>query len=350
MGKVDQATSHYDTALQMAQQAGDLHGQMEVYCKMGDLQKDQLHSPRTAIQHYDQYLALARKLEDMHKEVVAYNKLGLAHCEMREYETALEWHQKHLTASQESGDKKEQITALRNMEVYCKMGDLQRKQLHSPRTAIQYYDQDLALARQLEDRHEEGVAYNRLGLAHYDMKGYETALEWHQKERKARKERGDKKGQITSLENVGNAYRLLGKLDQATSHFDTALQIAQQTEDQYGQMRVYIRMGDLQREQFRSPRTAIQYYDQALALARQLNDMDHLGVSYCGLGVSHYDMGEYKVALEWFQRVFKMNQESGNKKEQITTHKNMAATYQALSKPDQAKSHYQSAMALAIET
>ncbi|XP_078603651.1 uncharacterized protein LOC144877577 [Branchiostoma floridae x Branchiostoma japonicum] len=383
LGKLDQATSHFNTALQMAQQTGDLHGQMDVYCQMGDMQMEQLHSPRKAIQYYDQYLALARKLEDMHKEVVAYNKLGLAHCEMREYETALEWHQKHLTASQESGDKKEQITALRNvgdtyrllgnldqatshfdtalqmaqqtgdqyqqMIVYCKMGDLQRKQLHSPRTAIQYYDQHLALARQLEDRHEEGVAYNRLGQAHDDMGEYDTALEWHQKYLKASQESGDKKEQITALENVGDTYRLLGKLDEAKLQLSRALQMAQQTGDQYGQMRVYIRMGDLQWEQLRSPRASIQYYEQAVALAGQLNDIHHLGVSYSGLGVAHYDMGEYKVALEWFQRVLKMRQESGKKKGQITAHKNMAASYKALGKLDLSKSHYESAMALAIE-
>ena len=43
--------------------------------------------------------------------------------------------------------------------------------------AIRYYDQDLALARDLEDRMSMGRAYCNLGLAHSAIGNYENALE-----------------------------------------------------------------------------------------------------------------------------------------------------------------------------
>ena len=43
--------------------------------------------------------------------------------------------------------------------------------------AIRYYDQDLALARDLEDRMSMGRAYCNLGLAHCAIGNYENALE-----------------------------------------------------------------------------------------------------------------------------------------------------------------------------
>ncbi|CAH1250546.1 TTC28 [Branchiostoma lanceolatum] len=384
LGKLDQATSHFNTALQMAQQTGDQHGQMNVYFWMGDMHMEQLHSPHTAIQYYEQHLALARQLMDRDEEGVAYNKLGLAHDEMGKYETALEWHQKNLKMSQDDGDKKEQITAHINvgntyrrlgkldqatshfntalqmaqqtgdqhgqMDVYCKMGEMHREQLHSPHTAIQYYEQHLALARQLMDRHEEGLAYNRLGRAHYEMGEYEAALEWYQKYLKMSQDDGDKKEQITAHINVGNAYRRLGKLDLATSHFNTALQMAQQTGDQHGQMKVYFWMGDMHSDQLHSPRTAIQYYEQHLALARQLMDRYEERVAYNRLGVAHYEMGEYETALEWFQKDLKMSQESGNKTEETIAYQCIGDSYKGLGKLDLARSHYQSAMAIAMET
>ncbi|XP_066265741.1 uncharacterized protein [Branchiostoma lanceolatum] len=384
LGKLEQATSHFNTALQMAQQTGDQRGQMKVYFSMGEMHREQLHTPHTAIQYYEQHLALARQLMDRHEEGVAYNKLGLVHYEMGEYETALGWHQKHLKMRQDDGDRKEQITAHTNvgntyrllgkldlatshfntalqmaqqtgdqhgqMKVYLWMGDMHREQLHSPHTAIQYYEQHLALARQLMDRHEEGVAYNRLGQAHDEMGDNEAALEWHQKYLKMSQDDGDKKAQITAHRNVGNAYRRLGKLDQATSHFNTALQMAQHTGDQHGQMTVYYEMGDMHREQLHSPHTAIQYYEQYLALARQLMDRHEEGVAYNRLGLAHDEMGEYETGLEWYQKNLRLRQESGDKKAQITAHKNIADSYEALGKLDLARSHYQSAMPIAMET
>ncbi|XP_019613998.1 PREDICTED: tetratricopeptide repeat protein 28-like [Branchiostoma belcheri] len=384
LGKTEQATSHFDTALHLAQQTENLHGQMDVYCKMGDMQRVQLHSPHTAIQYYEQYLTLARQLGDRRKEGVAYNRLGTAHVDMRVYEAALEWYQKHLKISQEIEDKKEEVTAhtavgnayrvLGNieqatshfdtalqlaqqtenlhgqMDVYCKMGDMQREQLHSPRTAIQYYEQYLALARQLGDRREEGVADNRFGQSHYDIGEYEAALDWYQKHLKVSQDIEDKNKQITAHTAVGNTYRFLGRIEQATSHLDKALQLAQQTGDLHGQMGFYISMGDMHMEQRHSPRTAIQHYKQALGLARQLGDIHHQGVGYCGLGAAHYELREHQVALGWFQKYLEMSQGSGNRKEQITAHQNMAASCHAIGKLDQARSHYQSAMTIAMET
>ncbi|KAI8491558.1 hypothetical protein Bbelb_307580 [Branchiostoma belcheri] len=384
LGKTEQATSHFDTALQLAQQTENLHGQMDVYCKIGDMQRVQLHSPRTAIQYYEQYLALARQLGDRHQEGWAYNRLGDTHVDIREYEPALEWYQKHLTISQEIGNKKDEVTVQTDvgnayrllgkteqatshfdtalqmaqqtenlhgqMDVYCKKGEMQREQLHSPRTAIQYYEQYLALARQLGDRHQEGWAYNRLGDTHVDIREYEPALEWYQKHLTISQEIGNKKDEVTVQTDVGNAYRLLGKTEQATSHFDTALQLAQQTENLHGQMEVYFMMGDMQKEQLHSPRTAIQYYEQHLALTRQLGDRSNEGLAYNKLGRAHYAMGEYENALKWDMKDLEIRQETVDKSNMLITHQNIADSYQALGKPDQARSHYQSALTIAMET
>ncbi|XP_078687030.1 uncharacterized protein LOC144919453 [Branchiostoma floridae x Branchiostoma belcheri] len=384
LGNIEQATSHFDTALQLAQQTENLHGQMDVYCKMGDLQREQLHSPRTAIQYYEQYLSLVMQSGDRHEEGWAYNRLGDAHVDMREYEAALEWYQKHLKISEEKGERKDEVTVhmavgnayrlLGNIEqatshfdtalqlaqqtenrhgqmgVYFSMGEMQREQLHSPRTAMQYYEQHLALARQLGDRREEVMAYHCLGNVYVNIKEYETALEWHQKHLNLSQESVDKKEQIPAHRNMGEVYRILGKLDQATAYFNTALQLAKETGYLQEEIQVNFFMGDLQREQLHLPRTAIQYYEQALALARQLEDVYNQGVAYSTLGQAYYDMREYQVALEWYQKCLEMLKESGKKTDQIAAHQNMAASCKALGKPDQARSHYQSALSIAIET
>ncbi|XP_078662672.1 uncharacterized protein LOC144906350 [Branchiostoma floridae x Branchiostoma belcheri] len=384
LGKLDQATFHFNTALQLAQQTGDQREQMDVYFKMGDMYGEQLHSPHTAIQYYEQALALARRLKDKKQEALAYNRLGLIQCEMGEYRSALEWSLKGLMMSQEGGNKDDQVAAHSNvgnayrllgkldqatfhfntalqlaqqtgdqrgqMDVYFRMGEMHREQLHSPHTAIQYYEQTLALARQLNDRNGEGVVYNRLGQVHSEMGECGAAMEWSQKYLQISRENGNKEEQIKALIQVGNAYSVLRKLDQATSHFNTALQLAQQTGDQRGQMDVYFQMGEMHREQLHSPHTAIQYYEQALALAKQLKDRGQEGVAYSRLGEVHYEMGEYRSALEWSLQDLMMCQEGGNKDEQITAHNNVGNVYRLLGNLDQATFHFNTALHLAQQT
>ncbi|XP_019640556.1 PREDICTED: uncharacterized protein LOC109482313 [Branchiostoma belcheri] len=384
MSKLDLATSHFNTALQLAQQTGDQHGLMGVYCKMGEMHREQLHSPRTAIQHYKQALALARQLKDRHQEGMACNRLGQVHYEMGEYGAALEWGQKHLQIVEEDGNKEQQIanhidlgnvyrrlskldlatshfnTALQlaqqtgdqhwQIMVYFKIGEMHSEQLHSPRTAIQYYEQALALARQLKDRHEEGKAYDRLGMVHCEVGEYEASLECCQKSLKIKQEGGEKKQQIEAHKKMGTVYSLQGNLDLAASHLNTALQMTQQTGDQHGQMKAIFQIGEMLREQFHSPRTAIQYYEQHLALARQLKDRHEEGIAYDRLGRAHFELKEYDKALTMYQNHLKMRQEDRDKKSQTTAHKNIAKSYKKLGKKDLAKSQYQSAMAIAIET
>ncbi|XP_078583857.1 uncharacterized protein LOC144866369 [Branchiostoma floridae x Branchiostoma japonicum] len=338
-GHVSDAKANYERAMGVAMETGNKTEQMAIFCMLGDLHREQLHSPQTAIQYYEQCLTLARQMKDQREEGLTYNRLGVTHNDMGEYEAALKWNLKYLKIVQQVGDKKEQTaahiclgdtyrflgeldqatshlnTALQiaqqtgdqhgQMKVYFEMGEMHMDQLHSPHTAIQYYEQSLTLARQLKDKREEGLAYNRLGLSHRDMGEYEAV--------------GDKKKQTAAHISVGDTYRLLGKLDQATFHFNTALQVAQQTWDQHGQMDVYCKMGDMQREQLHSPRTAIQYYEKALDIARQLNDKNQEEVAYDRLGWTHFSIGEHEAGLKWFQKALKLraNEDSGK---QGTTH------------------------------
>ncbi|CAH1272742.1 TTC28 [Branchiostoma lanceolatum] len=382
--KTDQATSHLNTALQMAEETGDQQQQMQIHICLGEMHRNQLDSPRTAIQYYEHYLALARQLGDRGAEGTAYNRLGLSHHGIGNHQAALEWYQQVLKMGEEDGDQKGQITqhinvgyAYMSMEntdqatshfdsalqmaqqiedphgqmqaCFC-LGDLHMEQLHSPRTAIPYHEQYLALARQLGEKSEEGLAYNRLGQAYYEMSEFGEALEWYQKQLKMGQDNGDDAEQINAQSNVGNACMSLGKTDEATSHFNTALQIAQQTGDLHGQMRVSFSMGDMQREKLHSPRTAIQYYEQHLALATQLEDRPQEGVAYNRLGMAHHDIGEYEATIELYKKALKIQEEGGDQKAQIVLHTLMGNTYRKLGKVEQATSHFNTVLQMAQQT
>ncbi|XP_019635476.1 PREDICTED: tetratricopeptide repeat protein 28-like isoform X2 [Branchiostoma belcheri] len=378
------AKTTYESALAVAMEIGNKTQQMDIYLELGDLHREQLHEPQKSHKYYTEMLALARDLGRKDKERQAYNRLGLACGDMQDYETALEWHQKDLNMSQESGDKTEQIAAHQNiadsymtlgkldlarshyqsaktiametanktrqMDIYLKLGDLHRKQLHEPQESHKYYTEMLALARDLGRKDMESLAYNRLGLACEDMQDYEAALEWNKKYLKMSQESGEKTEQMTAKTNLGASYKALGKLDLARSHYQSAMTIAMETGNKTRQMDIYLELGDLHREQLHEPQESHMYYTEMLALARDLGRKDKENQAYNRLGLACWEMQDYEAALEWSKNFLKMCLESGDKTEQITAHQNIAATCMALGKLDLARSHYQSAMTIAMET
>ncbi|XP_035663433.1 tetratricopeptide repeat protein 28-like [Branchiostoma floridae] len=382
--QVSDAKSNYETALAVAMETENKTEQMEIYWKLGDLHRKQLHEPQVSHKYYTEMLALARDLGRKDRERLAYNRLGVACWDMQDYEAALEWIQMDLKMCQESGDKTEQITAYQNiadsykalgkldlarshnqsaidiametgnkteqMNIYWKLGDLHRKQLHEPQVSHKYYTEMLALARDLGRKDKERQAYNRLGLACEDMQDYEAALQWHQMDLKNRQESEDKTNQTTAHENIAASYKALGKLDLARSHYQSAMDIAVETGNKTEQMDIYWKLGDLHRKQLHEPQVSHKYYTEMLALVRDLGRKDRERQAYNRLGLACGDMQDYETALKWHQMNLKMTQESGDKTEQITAHKNIAASYKELGKLDLARSHYQSAMTIAMET
>ncbi|CAH1272753.1 TTC28 [Branchiostoma lanceolatum] len=211
-------------------------------------------------------------------------------------------------------------------------------------------EQHLALARQLGDRHQEGLAYNKLGRAHYAMGEYEAALKLDQKDLKIRQETGDKANLLTSYKNLAASYKALGKPDLAISHYQSAMAIAMETGNKTEQMDIYLSLGELHREQLHEPQASLTFYTDMLALAKDLERKDRERQAYNRLGLACEDMEDNKAALEWREKHLQMSQEDGDKTEQIVAQQNVAGSYKALGKPDLARSHYQSAMTVAMET
>eukprot|EP00058_Branchiostoma_floridae_P014504 XP_002599992.1 hypothetical protein BRAFLDRAFT_74113 [Branchiostoma floridae] len=355
LGKLDLATSHFNTALQMAQQTEDQHGQREVYmkmcdmyrqqlstpsimedkalqldlnCKIGDLFRTKLNNLQSALHYYQNMLKCSQELSEDTKQAMAYNRLGLTYNKLGLTTKAFLNHERALTifknlassstlsgrvsdaktnyqlaldVAKETGNKTEE------MDIYCKLGNLfiRREQLNEQHTAIRYYNQHLSLARQLGEKHEERAAYNRLGHAHYDIKEYKEALKWYQRHLKMSHENGDKKEQITAHRNVADSYKALGKLERARFHY--TMTIAMETGNKTEQMDIFLKLGDLHREQLHEPQVSHKYYTEMLALARDLGRKDRERQAYNRLGMAFWDMQDYEAALEWHQKNLKMS-------------------------------------------
>ncbi|MFE1748214.1 tetratricopeptide repeat protein [Coleofasciculus sp. H7-2] len=81
--------------------------------------------------------------------------------------------------------------------------------------AMNYQEQHLRLARQLQDRGGEGRALGNLGLVYYGLKKYRLSAEYHQQYLAIARELHDRAGEGQALSNLGDALLQSGNLLEA---------------------------------------------------------------------------------------------------------------------------------------
>ena len=81
--------------------------------------------------------------------------------------------------------------------------------------AAQFYQQALAIYREIGDRSEIANSLNHLGFAYKSIGQYQQAIEYYQQELTLRRELGDRRQEGYSLTNLGITYGSLGQYHKA---------------------------------------------------------------------------------------------------------------------------------------
>ena len=77
-------------------------------------------------------------------------------------------------------------------KAYCNLG-IAHQYLGDLKTAIDYYERYLKVAKDLGDRSGEGGAYDNLGNVHSLLGDFKTAISYHERHLKMAKELGDRR-------------------------------------------------------------------------------------------------------------------------------------------------------------
>ena len=143
-------------------------------------------------------------------------------------EQAIQHYQQALEIAREIGDRRGEGNCLGNLgNAYADLGQVEQ--------AIQHYQQALEIAREIGDRRGEGHDLGNLGIAYrtwarWSRPSSTTSRRWRSPGRSAT---GAAKG--PGLGNLGNAYRNLGQVEQAIQHYQQALEIAREIGDRRGE-------------------------------------------------------------------------------------------------------------------
>jgi ATP/maltotriose-dependent transcriptional regulator MalT len=110
------------------------------------------------------------------------------------------------------------------------------------------------------------------------------------------------------LGNLGSAYYSLGQVEKAIEYYEDALVVAREIGDRRGEGNhlgnlgsAYYSLGQVEK--------AIEYHEDALAIAKDIRDRRGEGIRLGNLGNAYYSLGQVEKAIEYYEDAQKLTSE-----------------------------------------
>ena len=146
----------------------------------------------------------------------SYGNLGCVYHSLRRFNTAIDYHQRHLEIAKEVGGKAGEGRSYANLGcTYDSLGQF--------KTAMDYHKRHLEIAQEVGDKAGEGTCYGNLGYNLHGQGKFKTAIDYHQRHLEIAKEVGDKAGEASSLCSLGINFECQGNLKRAFDCFHSSV-------------------------------------------------------------------------------------------------------------------------------
>lgn len=214
-----------------ASRSGNVYQALQAYHKMG-IVFDNQGMFAEAIQKYKQFLSLCITSKNTQGEALAYNCLGIDCFKLKQYDEAIQYHNKHLELADSTG----RLIAHTNLGiVFQAMGLSEHAAIHHQH-AIEY-------ANRMGAKDAQCFTVGNLGIAsaaNGDTQTSKICLQYHLNAAQRQKQAlGDNKFAQHTIKTVtntthsrlGQVHASDGKLGDAASHFSNAMKVAKSQGD-----------------------------------------------------------------------------------------------------------------------
>ncbi|WP_396680131.1 tetratricopeptide repeat protein [Microcystis aeruginosa FACHB-524] len=294
----------------------------------------------------DYYLELVTVYQQQEEQTnwnyaASLTSLGIVYDSLGEYQKASEFYQQSLAITREIGDRWGEAASYNNLgTVYDSLGEYEK--------AIEFHQQSLAITREIGDRGSEAKSYNNLGIVYYSLGEYQKAIEFHQQSLAITREIGDRGGEAYSYNNLGNVYNSLGEYQKAIEFHQQSLAIKREIGDRGGEAYSYNNLGNVYNS-LGEYEKAIEFHQQSLAIKREIGDRGGEAKSYGNLGNVYYSLGEYQKAIEFHQQSLAIEREIGDRGGEANSYIGLGNVYYSLGKYQKAIEFYQQSLAILRE-
>jgi len=297
-----------------------------VYAELGEV--------RRAIGLYQQALVIRREIRAASTERSAewmaarqgegidFVNLGSAYWSLGEARRAIEYYEEALAIRREIGDRRGEGSALTGLGLACcALGEARR--------AIGLFEQALAISREIGDRRGEGHGLGNLGSAYWSLGEVRRAMEYHGGALAIHREIGDRHGEGGDLGNLGAAYHSLGEVVRAIGLYAERLVIAREIGDRRGEGDTLGNLG-VAHKNLGEARRAIGFHEEALAISREIGNQSGQTNTLNNLGLAYVDLGETRQAIKCLKQALAISQEIGDRRNAGNAAWNLGLVYEGM--------------------
>jgi len=243
-----------------------------------------------AVETFTAALPVLQEVRNASLESFVHAGLGNAYDNLGRYALALESYQTALTQAQQQRSPQSQEIVLVSLvglgTTYDNLGNYDR--------ATEFHQQGLRMAQASRNSQFEGRALNGLGNVYFSLEDYNTAKNYVQQAVAIAKRISDREGESNALGNLGNIELYLGNDQEAIAAYEQSLAIDRARNSRQGILETLSNLG-IAYEGVNFNRT-LELYQQALALAQQINSPLSEGIARNNLGGSLFRAGRLTEA------------------------------------------------------
>lgn len=227
------------------------------------------------------------------------------------------------------------------------LNELFRAHLRSdPVKALEYTQQALRLATEIDDKRGIAASYNNLGVAYRTQGALDKALDYYMKSLKIYTELDNKEGIATNKNNIANIYSIKKDYGQAMRYLEESYTLISQIGDYNKLVGSMNNLGNLYSD--------IQLYEKAhkfYSESYQLSEKQ--GAKFAdplnNIGNIYFKQGQYQKAVEFYQKALEIERNNNNRLGVLNTVANLGITYAKAKQPRPAQQYLQEAEKLSEE-
>lgn len=212
----------------------------------------------------------------------------------------------------------------------------------NPTASVRLYYQALSEFIAVNDRFNEAIARNNLGLLLHEMQDYDAAILEFQQAMEINIQEDNRLDLSRNYNNIANSLSNLGKMDDAVMYMEMSLELNRELDRQTAIVQNYYNLGDTYAE-MGDLEEAFNYFDLGYGKSSQMNFVPGLMYTALGLGGWYLKQGDYEQSLHYLNESSDIAR-SMNQRDVLAKSYNIASgVYEATGNYRQALEHHRKA-------
>ena len=187
------------------------------------------------------------------------------------------------------------------------------EQLNKPEDALRNYEESLTIKRGLGQKPGIALTLGNIARVQASLGKPEEAYKSYQEAVKIQREIGDKKGLGVTLIGLGGLYKARERYDEALTVYKESLQIQRDVGNENNQALCLNNIGNVYLAKGQ-PSDALTYYERALELRKKANIPSQVGETLHNLAEASLKAGDYGQSLDYHLKALELFRSSGDKR------------------------------------